>query len=298
MVDLRQLTYFEAVYRLGSFSKAAEELRLSHSAITKGIKVLETNWGVQLLHRTTRIVEPTESGRRLYPMAVRLLALAKATKKEAIHGEREVVIVTGPFVLAAQLPDAILEFAKIFPDTKITIDTLPPLLAIDELVNRRAHLLLYHDVTLKRLPQAKQLRIKPLIHDPIVIGCRPGHEVLQLEPTNENLLRFDWAVSAYRSAQRFNFPQDLRAAMIKAGFPKYRLASLNACVELAMRSDVLVSPPESFAARFVAENRLCTIPHNFPYNMVTAGATLIDTNQEKSVETFMDCIVHSFENRA
>ena len=41
MDEMRLLRHFEAVYRLSSFSAAARELRLTHSAITKSIKALE-----------------------------------------------------------------------------------------------------------------------------------------------------------------------------------------------------------------------------------------------------------------
>ena len=76
MIDLRRIQHFESVYRLGSFSKAANELNLTHSALTKSIKALETDWDVRLFHRTTRVVEPTEAGKRLHAMANDFLSFA------------------------------------------------------------------------------------------------------------------------------------------------------------------------------------------------------------------------------
>mmetsp|Transcript_24010 Transcript_24010/g.48830 ORF Transcript_24010/g.48830 Transcript_24010/m.48830 type:complete len:89 (-) Transcript_24010:171-437(-) len=81
-MDLKKITHFESVYRLRSFSQAAEELSLTHSALTKSIRALEDAWNTVLFRRTTRSVLPTEAGIRLYPMAERLLALADETKKK------------------------------------------------------------------------------------------------------------------------------------------------------------------------------------------------------------------------
>ena len=48
------LTVFAAVVRLASFSGAANELKLSKSAVSERIKQLEERCGARLLERTTR----------------------------------------------------------------------------------------------------------------------------------------------------------------------------------------------------------------------------------------------------
>ncbi|MER8421538.1 transcriptional regulator GcvA [Mesorhizobium sp. M1329] len=77
---LTTLPSFEAAARLLSFSKAAEELHVTHGAVSRAIKNLEDQLGVQLFERATRSVSLTAVGEP-YARAVRevLAQLATAT---------------------------------------------------------------------------------------------------------------------------------------------------------------------------------------------------------------------------
>jgi LysR family transcriptional activator of glutamate synthase operon len=61
-VELRQLVYFEAVARLGGFSRAAEQLHIAQPAISAQIRRLERELGAALFERTTRRVALTHAG--------------------------------------------------------------------------------------------------------------------------------------------------------------------------------------------------------------------------------------------
>ena len=60
------LRVFEAAVRLGSFAAAAEELRLTPTAISHQVRNLERYLGVHLFHRIGRGVIPTDAGRRYF----------------------------------------------------------------------------------------------------------------------------------------------------------------------------------------------------------------------------------------
>ncbi|WP_082524841.1 LysR family transcriptional regulator [Pseudorhodoferax sp. Leaf274] len=57
---------FDAVARLRSFNRAADELCLSHSTISHRIRELEKTVGVSLFARTTRVVTLTAEGAHLH----------------------------------------------------------------------------------------------------------------------------------------------------------------------------------------------------------------------------------------
>ena len=78
--SLHMLKSFEAVSRLGSFTQAAAELHVSHSAISQQIKALEAYLGRQLLQRHAKKVTVSEDG-RLYAIQIRdaLKSLEDAT---------------------------------------------------------------------------------------------------------------------------------------------------------------------------------------------------------------------------
>lgn len=60
--NLGALQAFEATARLGSFSRAAEELSLTHSAVYRQVTGLEERLGVELLTRVRRRVAVTSAG--------------------------------------------------------------------------------------------------------------------------------------------------------------------------------------------------------------------------------------------
>lgn len=68
-LDTRQLRAFIALAHSGSFTMAGRELHLTQSAISHGIKALETDLGCQLFHRQGKSVHLTHHGRELLPHA-------------------------------------------------------------------------------------------------------------------------------------------------------------------------------------------------------------------------------------
>lgn len=69
---LRQLQYFHAVVRTGSFTEAAEECFISQSAISQQIKALENDLGVKLLIRRNRSFHQQEAEQDYYQNALGL----------------------------------------------------------------------------------------------------------------------------------------------------------------------------------------------------------------------------------
>lgn len=64
-MELRQLRHFVAVADLGHFTRAAESVHLSQSALSASVRALENELGTSLFERTTRSVLPTAAGRTL-----------------------------------------------------------------------------------------------------------------------------------------------------------------------------------------------------------------------------------------
>ena len=63
---LKQIHYFQAVVRCGSFTEAADECYISQSAISQQIQVLEQQLGVTLLERKNRRFTLTAAGKHFY----------------------------------------------------------------------------------------------------------------------------------------------------------------------------------------------------------------------------------------
>ena len=63
-LSLNALRAFEATARLQSFSAAADELSVTHGAVSRHIRMLEDSLGLPLLNRTAHGTKPTEEGQR------------------------------------------------------------------------------------------------------------------------------------------------------------------------------------------------------------------------------------------
>jgi LysR family transcriptional regulator for bpeEF and oprC len=74
MNQLLALRAFVRVVDTGSFSRASDQLGLPRSTVSKLIIDLEKHLGVQLMHRTTRVLTPTSDGLEYCQQARRLVA--------------------------------------------------------------------------------------------------------------------------------------------------------------------------------------------------------------------------------
>lgn len=74
MDRFEDLQAFVAVVEAGSFTAASRRLDSAKSAVSRRISALEERLGVQLLRRTTRVLNLTETGRGFYEHAARILA--------------------------------------------------------------------------------------------------------------------------------------------------------------------------------------------------------------------------------
>ncbi|WP_374306664.1 LysR family transcriptional regulator [Dongia sp.] len=86
-MDLRQLRYFVAIVEHGSFSKAANQLRVAQPALSQHLRHMEEELGVTLLHRGTRGVLPTEAGERLLQRAKAILT-EFGELRDTVRGEK------------------------------------------------------------------------------------------------------------------------------------------------------------------------------------------------------------------
>ena len=65
-MELNYLRYFFEVAKAGSFTKAAQQLRISQSALSKSVALLEDREGLKLLQRSKKGVSLTPSGMQVF----------------------------------------------------------------------------------------------------------------------------------------------------------------------------------------------------------------------------------------
>ncbi|MCH1541674.1 MAG: LysR family transcriptional regulator [Alphaproteobacteria bacterium] len=286
MFDLRQIQYFEAVYRLRSFSQAADEMHLTHAALTKSIKTLEHKWDVQLFHRTTRRVSPTAAGHRLYEKVPLFLAEAEALRQTAMREQHHIRLMCGPVVLDTLVHPALLALREKYPDSRVSAETKPPLEALEDIVERRADLMLIHANTLKALPYGDRLEVTPVVDEAYAVVCRRGHEVLSGTRQLADIIPHDWAIAGFDMFFEQTLPDDLGADLQAHDFPKYRLLSQTACLDMVRQSDVLTLVPQRSAAQLDGHGDVESFAFPGPLRFSVCAARLKtrgDKNQESEM---------------
>ena len=88
-LETRQLRYFAAVAEEQHFGRAAERLGMAQPPLSRAIRDLERQLGVQLLVRTTRQVTLTTAGESLLDDARRVLDLVAAAERRARRAGHE-----------------------------------------------------------------------------------------------------------------------------------------------------------------------------------------------------------------
>ncbi|MPX39941.1 LysR family transcriptional regulator [Moraxella catarrhalis] len=124
-VTLRQLKAFLLVAEQNSFTKAAETLCLTQSALSGLIKELEQNLGVKLFDRTTRKLHLSDAGMRLLPQARRVLnemsvLNEKVNNLKSLH-QGHVRLAVSQQLSASTMPKFVAKFCDIHPNIQVTL---------------------------------------------------------------------------------------------------------------------------------------------------------------------------------
>lgn len=119
-MELNHLKYFYFVTKYGSFTKAADALRIHQPGVSKAVNQLEESLGVRLLERHKRKVFLTKVGEEIFGKCERIFQDCEEIKVLA-EGER--LTCKGPLAFCASepiashiVPDVNAEMLKLFPD--------------------------------------------------------------------------------------------------------------------------------------------------------------------------------------
>jgi DNA-binding transcriptional LysR family regulator len=120
MDRLESMSLLLSVIEAGSLSAASRKLRIPLPSVSRKISELESHLGVQLLIRTTRSLELTESGRAYAGECARILEDIEEMEKKATgeyNAPKGSLFITAPIVFGRLfiLP-TLTDFLKVYPD--------------------------------------------------------------------------------------------------------------------------------------------------------------------------------------
>lgn len=181
-MKLEQLSSFEAVARMGHFTRAAEELFLAQPSLSRQIAALEADLGTKLFRRGPAGVTLTDAGEVLLPIARRMLADARFAREQMdeLAGLRRGHVRLGapPTLCVSLVSDVLAGFRAAHPGVDLHITEAGSRSLVDALNENALDLALM--VTRGTEPSVPGTELIPLLSEELVVisaagSPLPGH---------------------------------------------------------------------------------------------------------------------------
>jgi DNA-binding transcriptional LysR family regulator len=191
------LRAFEATARLRNFTRAAEELHLTQSAISHQVRELEDYFGRRLLMRRNRTVETTPEGLRLQQSLGRVFDVIEAACNEVSLAPTAQVLAlhSAPSFAAKWLGPRLPEFMRDNPDITIRLSSGAP--PIDLTRDREIDVAISYGHAIRKtgiatLPMGEE-RIVPMCSPSLLQpGCEPRALIQELTLIDSQLSGITW----------------------------------------------------------------------------------------------------------
>ncbi len=182
-MNLRHLEHWLALADTGSFSRAAEKLHITQSALSRSIQALEEDLGGPLVDRVGKKNELTPLGRSVLERARRIVQEAQELKQGAALlqqgglGSLRVGLGSGP---GAMLMTPWLRYmAENHPTVHVAVSRGSTELQLTQLRERELDALV---VDVRRVEAAPDLKMSHVVEMRAGFVCRQGHPLLGLHP--------------------------------------------------------------------------------------------------------------------
>lgn len=178
-MTIKQLQYFIELDRDSNFLTASENMYISQSSLSKQIKSLESEIGVELLTRNTRNMQLTVAGTKFKKYALHILQLYDDmmdemryyTDKEQTKLRISVIPVASDYGLI----EHILAYRKLYPEFDVIVEEQDPTSAFKLLLNKKIDLCIMRSCFITD----ERCQAIPLVMDEIVMITSSKHPFAQ-----------------------------------------------------------------------------------------------------------------------
>jgi LysR family transcriptional regulator of gallate degradation len=245
-MDLRHLQTFLRVCKHRSLSAAAHELGLSQPALSKIVRRLEQELGVQLFERLPRGMEPTQYARILEEAARQLEANYRGairqidSFRDGLSGE--IAVGAGNTWRDEFLPSAVARFLEKHPAARVRLEggaSSDALVAA--LVDGRIDIALA--VVAKRGALDQEVVAETLMSDRLVVACRQDHPGTHSADSSViDLASLRWAVARGPTALA-RFRRVFLDRGIEPPLPVLESEDINCVLDVVAASDLVAYVP-------------------------------------------------------
>jgi DNA-binding transcriptional LysR family regulator len=258
---ISQLEAFLAVYSLRSITKAADSLHVSQPALTKTLRLIESELGIRLFDRCPRGVEPTIYGHTLVAHAKHISAEFRSARSQiaAISGGHSGTVRIGasPYVVDDLIPFAVTRIVAKHPKLHVevisgSLDILLSALETGELdlcVISKIRDICFSNVATIELTQ-----------DEFGVIARAGHPLLnKANVTLSDLITYPWVFYGQKFSVASQFANILRAQGLPLPDHITETDSMAYLISHLLRSDSLSYQPRHFAESPYRSRRLTAL---------------------------------------
>mgnify|MGYP001137634380 CR=1 FL=1 len=197
----RQLEIFEAIARLGSFTRASEELFLTQPTVSMQMKKLSEMVGVPLIEQVGKKIYLTEDGqelaqatREIFGIMDRFTTLA-AERQGLKKGQLRLMAITTASYFAPRL---LGEFAKLYPGIEVSLRVTNKEQVLASIANNLDDLYL-----LGQPPEGMEIESTPIMDNPIIVLAAPDHPLAKEKNISlEHLAQEPWLMREKGSGTR------------------------------------------------------------------------------------------------
>lgn len=208
-LTLQQLRLFESVSRLGSYTRAAEELFLTQPAVSIQVKRLETQAGLPLFERIGKKTFSTAAGKVMYDASLDILNRVEDLNnsledlKGTVKGSLQVSVVTTAKYF---LPNLLGAFLQQYPDVEPKLKFNNRARVIERLMNNEDDF-----VVMGQIPDDDNLEAYPFLNNILGIIAHADHPLANKKNISiEELAKQRFLIREAGSGTRIVFDQLLK----------------------------------------------------------------------------------------
>jgi len=265
-MTLEQLRIFSVVAELQHFTRAAEALHLSQSAVSASIATLESRFGISLFHRVGRRVELNPAGLAFLQEAREILARARTAEQVLtdLAGLKRgrLVIQASLTIVSHWLPRFIVRFRQHYPGIDIQVHVANTLRTSKSIMDGEAELGFVEGAV-----NEPTLSCTTIGWDRLLIVAGSGHPWAKLRTLlPEQLLEGEWVLREPGSGTRSAFEAALRAMDLDVGRLKIvqEMPSNGATLEAALNSQWVTATSERLAQPLIQNGAIKPIDFELP----------------------------------
>lgn len=198
MLTIRQLQHLKALIEEGSYTRAAQHVHLTQSALTRSIQALEDALGLAVLERMPGGVSLTQSGQTLHNRVERILAEVEALKRDAFvlrsHDMGAVRFGVGVFPAATFLQPLLKKLAADYPRICVQVEIESWHRLLDKLDNQKLDFVV---AITHSLSPSDKYSTRPLPKQIAGLFVRAGHPLLLIPHAqlHYELMKFNLAAT-------------------------------------------------------------------------------------------------------